>query len=57
MAIDPGDFNLHKFLKKFTYQGDSDPRNKIEIPINDFLNIGSLLRISLDLVKLRAKLK
>jgi len=45
---------LKKFLSKFTYTGSGDS-GKIALPIETFLQIASLLRISLDLYQLRIK--
>ena len=55
MALGIEDICLTKFLSKFTYEGSGES-GKIELPITVFLQIASLLRISLDLQQMRIKL-
>lgn len=55
MVINPEDINLKVFLQKFTFIGDPDPGTKIQIDLALFLQIASLLKISLNLEKLSRK--
>jgi len=55
MALESQDISLKNFLKKFTYQGDPNPQGKTEIPLVNFLEICSLLKIDWQIQKSRLK--
>ena len=55
MGLKIEDISLKMFLSKFTFP-NSGETGKIELCMETFLQIASLLRISLDLYQLRVKL-
>lgn len=54
MAITSQDITLDKFLEKFTCTNEQD---KVNLPVESFLQIASLLKISLDLGRLKRALR
>lgn len=55
--LEPQDINLEKFLKRFTFQGDPDAGTKQELPMIDFLNIASKLKVDLSIQNLQRALR
>lgn len=55
MAVESQEINLKNFLEKFTYIEDPEPGSKFKLPMINFLQIASLLKIAVNLEKARMK--
>jgi len=52
MTLEANDINLDKFLEKFTFTNE---QGKIQIPVETWIKVASLLKIDVDLQRLVRK--